>query len=85
MKEGKKVRFKLDIEDCKPMTGVLLINSMLNNLQTQKTLLDSDVNKKNIYDLISYLQRVKVHKFSNLILDYNFFFLVVYLYSYIVR
>ncbi|XP_025409710.1 condensin-2 complex subunit G2-like isoform X2 [Sipha flava] len=59
IQERKKVRFKIDVEDCKPMTGVLLVNSMLNNLQTQKTLLDSDVNKKNIYDLISYLHRVK--------------------------
>lgn len=42
------------------MTGILLINSMLSNLQTQKSLLDSDVNKKNMYDLILYLQRVKV-------------------------
>jgi len=43
------------------MTGILLINSMLTNLQTQKTLTDSDVNKKNIYDLFLYLQRVKVN------------------------
>lgn len=44
------------------MTGILLINSMLTNLQTQKTLTDSDVNKKNIYDLFLYLQRVKVNQ-----------------------
>lgn len=43
------------------MTGIMLINSMLTNFQTQKTLLDSDVNKKNIHDLITYLQRVKVY------------------------
>jgi len=43
------------------MTGILLINTMLTNLQTQKTLTDSDVNKKNIYDLFLYLQRVKVN------------------------
>jgi len=42
------------------MTGILLINSMITNLQTQKTLTDSDVNKKNTYDLFLYLQRVKV-------------------------
>lgn len=61
MKEGKRVRFKTNIEECKPKTGILLINSMLLNLQTQQTLMDSDVNKKNIYDLVTYLQRVKVN------------------------
>lgn len=43
------------------MTGILLINSMLTNPQTQKTLMDSDVNKNNIHDFILYLQRVKVN------------------------
>ncbi|KAL4131307.1 hypothetical protein QTP88_008640 [Uroleucon formosanum] len=57
--KGKRVRFKINFSECKPMTGILLINSMLTNLQTQKTLTDSDVNKKNIYDLLLYLQRVK--------------------------
>lgn len=57
--KGKRVRFKINFDECKPMTGILLINSMLTNLQTQKTLTDSDVNKKNIYDLFLYLQRVK--------------------------
>lgn len=34
---------------------------MLNNLQTQKSLMNSDINKKSVYDLISYLpQRIKV-------------------------
>lgn len=47
------------------MTGILLINSILNNLQIQNTLVNSDVNKKNIFDLILYLQRVKV--------NFNFF------------
>lgn len=45
------------------MTGILLINSMLINFQTQKTLMDSDVNKNNIHDLILYLQRVKVKSY----------------------
>ncbi|XP_050420549.1 condensin-2 complex subunit G2-like [Adelges cooleyi] len=59
-KESRRVRFKMDIEECKPKTGLLLINSMLNNLQTQKLLIDSDVNKKNTYDLFLYLQRSKL-------------------------
>lgn len=54
------MRFKTVIEECKPMTGILLINSMLTNLQTQETLMNTDVNKKNVCDLILYLQRIKV-------------------------
>ncbi|XP_050543998.1 condensin-2 complex subunit G2-like [Daktulosphaira vitifoliae] len=59
-KERRRVRFKTDVKECKPMTGILLINSMLNNMQTQNTLVSSDVNKKNINDLFIYLQRSKL-------------------------
>uniref|UniRef100_A0A2H8TZZ4 Condensin-2 complex subunit G2 n=1 Tax=Melanaphis sacchari TaxID=742174 RepID=A0A2H8TZZ4_9HEMI len=33
---GKRVRFKINFDECKPLTGILLINTMLTNLQTQK-------------------------------------------------
>lgn len=55
------------------MTGILLINSILINSQTQKTLFDSEVNKKNIYDLFSYLNRIKVRFY--LCVDSNIFIL----------
>jgi len=61
VKEGKRVRFKIDAEECKPMTGILLIKYMANNLATQEYLFNSDINKRNFYDLILYLQRVKVN------------------------
>lgn len=48
-------------EECKPMTGVLLIKYMTNNLATQDYLFTSDINKRHFYDLILYLQRVKVN------------------------
>ncbi|XP_050529448.1 uncharacterized protein LOC126899015 isoform X2 [Daktulosphaira vitifoliae] len=58
--EKKRVRFKIDVDECKPMTGILLVNSILNNLQTQSQLIESDINKKNIYDLFVYLKRIKM-------------------------
>ncbi|VVC32382.1 Hypothetical protein CINCED_3A006773 [Cinara cedri] len=57
--EGKRVRFQANIDECKPMTGIILINAMLTNSRTQKSLLNSEINRKNIYDQIIYLQRVK--------------------------
>lgn len=58
--EKRRVRFQFDINECKPMTGIFLVNLMLNNLKTQSQLFDSDINNKYIYDLFLYLNRSKV-------------------------
>lgn len=57
-------RFTGNIENFKPMTGIVLINSMLINLETQKILMIT--NKCNVFNLISNLQHIKVIFFSHL-------------------
>lgn len=37
---------------------------MLSNLQTQETLVSTDVNKTNLHDLFLYLQRIMVSFFE---------------------